>query len=204
MKKFGLLVALSSLVVGSNVWAYGTGISTFPLSVDNKLISAELSGITSDGGGVGIQTRFTQKINEQSTVDAGLGLGGGERSARLFAGYDYEILPDVDYQPKSSVKAFIENAKEFGVRRNVLGIAPTFSKGLNVSENEIFPFVSLPFGISLNNKNNTYATSFSANLGISGNIQLENAKTLTASAEAVIGVKDSFTGAFISTGYPIE
>lgn len=204
MKKFGLLVALSSLVVGSNVWAYGTGISTFPLSVDNKLISAELSGITSDGGGVGIQTRFTQKINEQSTVDAGLGLGGGERSARLFAGYDYEILPDVDYQPKSSVKAFIENAKEFGVRRNVLGIAPTFSKGLNVSENEIFPFVSLPFGISLNNKNNTYATSFSANLGISGNIQLENAKTLTASAEAVIGVKDSFTGAFISIGYPIE
>lgn len=204
MKKFGFLIALSSFVVGSNVWAYGTGISTFPLSVDNKLISAEFTGITSNGGGVGLQTRFTQKINEQSTVDAGLGIGGGERSARLFAGYDYEIFPDVDYQPKSTLKAFIENAKEFGVRRNVLGIAPTFSKGLNVSDKEIFPFVSLPFGISLNNKNNTYATSFSANLGVSGNIPMENSKTLTATLEGVIGVKDSFTGAFVSVGYPIE
>ena len=204
MKKLGFLVALSSLVVGSNLWAYGTGISTFPLSVDNKLISAELTGITSRGGGVGVQTRFTQKINEQSTVDAGLGLGGGERSARLFAGYDYEILPDVEYQPKTSLKAFIENAKEFGVRRNVLGIAPTFSKGLNVSENEIFPFISLPFGISLNNKNNTYATSLSANLGVTGNIPMEGSKILTASVEGIIGVKDSFSGAFVSFGYPIE
>lgn len=204
MKKFGLLVALSSLVVGSNVWAYGTGISSFPLSLENKIISAEFTGITSNGGGVGLQTRFTQKINEQSTVDAGLGMGGGERSARLFAGYDYEILPDVDYQPKTTLKAFIENAKEFGVRRNVLGIAPTFSKGLSVSEQEIFPFVSLPFGISLNNRDNTYATSLSANLGVTGLIPVENSKALTASLEAVIGVKDSYTGAFVSVGYPIE
>lgn len=204
MKKLGFLATLTSMVIGSNVWAYGTGISTFPISVEKKLISAEFTGITSNGGGIGLQTRFTQKINEQSTVDAGLGIGGGERSARLFAGYDYEILPDYDYQPKTTLKAFIENAKEFGVRRNVLGIAPTFSKGLSVSEQELFPFISLPFGISLNNKNNTYATSLSANLGVTGAIPTEGSKTLTASAEAIIGLKDSFSGAFISVGYPIE
>ena len=168
------------------------------------MISAEFTGITSNGGGMGLQTRFTQKLNAQSTVDAGLGIGGGERSARLFAGYDYEILPDYDYQPKTTVKAFVENAKEFGVRRNILGIAPTFSKGLVVAEKEVFPFISLPYGISLSNRDNTYASSFSANLGVTGNIPMENAKTLTASAEAVIGIKDSYTGAFISIGYPIE
>ncbi len=204
MKKFEILALFSTFLIGSNAHAYGTGISTFPLAVDDKLISAEFTGITSQGGGLGLQSRFTQKINEASTVDAGLGLAGGERSARIFAGYDYELFPDYEYQPKTTLKAFVENAKEYGVRRNVLGIAPSFSKGLSIYGQEAFPFISLPFGISLNNKNSTYNTSFSANLGIAGHIPTENSKTLTASAEAVIGVKDSFSGVFISVGYPIE
>jgi hypothetical protein len=204
MKKFGFLLVLGASLSSLNTFGYGTGISTFPLQEQQKFISAEFTGITSSGGGLGLQSRFTQRINEQSVVDAGLGIGGGERSARLFAGYDYAILPDYDYQPKTSIKAFVENAKEFGVRRNVLGIAPTFSKGLSVYEKEIYPFLSLPFGISLNNKNNTYNSSFSANLGVSAQIPTENSKTLTASAEAVIGIKDSFSGVFVSVGYPIE
>ncbi len=199
--------AVAALLLGmfsSQILAYGTGLSTFPLMNEQKIISTEFTGITSRGGGLGLQARFTQKIDEFQTVDAGLGIAGGERNARLFAGYDYELFPDYEYQPKTTLKAFIENAKEFGVRKNVLGFAPTFSKGLSISDKEIFPFLSVPVGISLNNKNNTYNTSVSANLGVSTLFQTENSKALTTAVELVLGVRESYSGLFVSVGYPIE
>lgn len=204
-----LLLGLTlSLGLGSSAaFGYGMGISTFPLEQDKKLLSAEVTGIVSNGGGVGLQARYTQKLNELSSVDAGLGISGGERSARLFAGYDYELFPDYDIQPRTSVKAFIENSKEFGTRRNILGIAPTVSKGFSVYGQEAFPYLSLPYGISLDGKKNSYQTTLSANIGFSTVIPSEQSMTskpITANAEAIIGLKDSFSGVFVGFGYPIE
>ena len=208
LKGLSLLTLSLSLGFGSSAaFGYGMGISTFPLEQDRKVLSAEVTGIVSDGGGLGLQARYTQKLNEASSVDAGLGISGGERSARLFAGYDYEIFPDYDIQPRTSIKAFIENSKEFGSRRNILGIAPTVSKGFSFWGNEAFPYISLPYGISLDGKRNQYETTLSANIGISGMITSEYLITnspVTANAEMIIGLKDSFTAVFIGFGYPIE
>lgn len=204
MKKIISLTVLTGLFA-TNAFAFGTGISTFPLEVEKKFISAEVTGITSEGGGMGLQTRFTTKLNEKSTVDAGLGIAGGERSARLFAGFDYEIFPDYEMQPRISLKAFVENSKEFGVRRNIIGLAPTFSKGFSFWGHEGFPYVAVPVAISLNGRANTYATTVSANLGIAGILPVQTgAKKLTANAEAIVGLKDSFTGIFAGVAYPIE
>jgi hypothetical protein len=204
MKKIISLTIVSGLIA-SNAFAYGTGISTFPLEVQKKFVSAEVTGITSEGGGIGLQSRFTAKLNERSTVDAGLGISGGERSARLFAGFDYEIFPDYQSQPRTSLKAFFENSKEFGVRRNIIGLAPTMSKGFSFWGHEGFPYLSVPVGISLNGKANTYLTTVSANLGVSGVLPIESSsKKLTANAEAIIGLKDSFSGLFVGLAYPIE
>jgi hypothetical protein len=196
------------MVLGSSAaFGYGMGISTFPLEEDKKVLSAEVTGIVSDGGGVGLQARYTQKLNQLSSVDAGVGISGGERSARLFAGYDYELFPDYDMQPRTSLKAFIENSKEFGTRRNILGIAPSVSKGFSFWGNEAFPYLSLPYGISLDGKKNQYETTLSANIGISGMISSEyliTTKPVTANAEMIIGLKDSFTAVFFGFGYPIE
>ena len=196
------------MVFGSSAaFGYGMGISTFPLEEDKKVLSAEVTGIVSNGGGVGLQARYTQKLNQLSSVDAGVGISGGERSARLFAGYDYELFPDYDMQPRTSLKAFIENSKEFGTRRNILGIAPTISKGFSFWGNEAFPYLSLPYGISLDGKKNQYETTLSANVGISGLISsdyLITEKPVTANAEMIIGLKDSFTAVFFGFGYPIE
>lgn len=208
LKGLSLLGLALSLGLGSSAaFGYGMGISTFPLEQDKKLLSAEVTGIVSNGGGVGLQARYTQKLNEVSSVDAGLGISGGERSARLFAGYDYEIFPDYDIQPRTSVKAFIENSKEFGTRRNILGIAPTISKGFSVYGQETFPYLSLPYGISLDGKKNSYQTTLSANIGFSTVIPSEHSMTskpVTANAEAIISLKDSFSGVFVGFGYPIE
>ena len=211
MKNFKAIssAALIALVLGLGAQkanAYGTGLSAYPLEVDTKLISAELTGITSTGGGFGMQARFTGKLTERGTLDAGLGISGGERSARIFAGYDYELFPDYENQPRSSIKAFIENSKEFEARKNIIGIAPSISKGFTFWGNEAFPYISFPYGISLNGKNNSYNTTLSANIGISGLIQTDIGpdKQLTANAEAIVGLKDSFTGVFFGVAYPIE
>ena len=202
-----LALTLSLGLVSNTAFGYGMGISTFPLEQDKKILSAEVTGIVSDGGGVGLQARYTQKLNEVSSVDAGLGISGGERSARLFAGYDYELFPDYDIQPRTSVKAFIENSKEFGTRRNIIGVAPTVSKGFSFWGSEAFPYISLPYGISLDGKKNQYETTLSANIGISGLIAsdyLMTEKPVTANAEMIIGLKDSFTAVFFGFGYPLE
>ncbi len=206
MKKLlGLSIGLGMMFsVSQSVYAYGTGISTFPLETDKKLISAEITGITSNGGGLGLQTRFTQKLNERSTVDAGLGISGGERSARLFAGYDFEIIPDYESQPRVSLKAFLENSKEFDKRRNILGLTPTVSKGFSFWGKEAFPYLSIPYGISLDGTSNSYNTTISANLGVTGIIPSESDKKLTANAEVILGLKNSFSGVFMGVAYPIE
>ena len=206
-KAISLMAALAMTVgLSQKAHAYGTGLSSFPLEVETKLLSAEFTGITSTGGGIGMQARYTQKLSEKGTIDAGLGISGGERSARLFAGYDYELFPDYENQPRTSLKAFIENSKEFGVRRNILGVAPTVSKGFSFWGKEAFPYISIPYGISLDGGSNSYKTTMSANIGISGVIPADIGpdKQLTANAEAIVGLKDSFSGVFIGVAYPIE
>ncbi|MBC7714581.1 MAG: hypothetical protein H7177_14640 [Rhizobacter sp.] len=208
LKGFSLLGLVMSLGLGSTAaFGYGMGISTFPLQEDKKVLSAEVTGIVHNGSGVGLQARYTQKLTSTSTVDAGLGIAAGERSARLFAGYDYELFPDYDVQPRTSLKAFIENSKEFGTRRNIVGVAPTVSKGFDFWGHEAFPYLSLPYGISLDGKRNSYETTLSANLGISGTIAPEysmTSKPVTANAEVIVGLKDSFSGVFVGFGYPLE
>jgi hypothetical protein len=211
MKNFKSIstMALIAMTLGfgtQKAHAYGTGLTSYPLEVETKLISAEFTGITSTGGGLGLQARFTDKLSESGTIDAGLGISGGERSARLFAGYDYELFPDYENQPRTSIKAFVENSKEFNARRNILGLAPTVSKGFTFWDKEAFPYLSIPYGISLNGTNNSYSTTISANLGISGVIPAEvgSNRQLTANAEAIIGLKDSFSGVFFGVAYPIE
>lgn len=203
-----LAVSIIAFVLGSSTaHAYGTGISTFPLEAEKKVISTEVTGIVSSGGGVGLQARYTQKLNEDATADAGLGISGGERSARLFAGYDYQIIPDYESQPRTSIKAFVENSKEYGARRNILGFAPTLSKGFVFWDHEAFPYISLPYGISLDGSQNSYKTTLSGNIGVTGIIPgdyLGTTKKITASAEAVVGLKNSFSGVFLGFGYPIE
>lgn len=142
---------------------------------------------------------------KKSTLDVGLGIAGGERSGRLFAGYDHEIIPDYESQPRLSVKAFFENSKEFEARRNILGIAPSISKGFSFWGHEAYPYLSLPYGISLNGTTQTYQSTLSANLGVTGLLPKDwSSKQLTSNAEVILGLNNSYTGVFFGVGYPIE
>ncbi|MBH48317.1 MAG: hypothetical protein CME71_09135, partial [Halobacteriovorax sp.] len=66
LRNIALILSLSAL--SSTAWAYGTGYSSFPLSIEKRMLSTEVTGVTSTGGGMGVQARYTQKANEQLTV----------------------------------------------------------------------------------------------------------------------------------------
>ena len=184
--------------------AYGTGYVTYPLMPQKRIISTEFTGVTSTGGGVGLQGRFTQKLSEKMIVDGGIGISGGERDSRFFVGADYEIFPDYMDQPRVSVKTTYTNAREFDVRRSIFSIAPTLSKGFSFWGHEAFPYFSLPIGINLDSETKTYESQVNASFGISGNLPFSDYKNLLGNVEATVGVKDSYTALFFGVSYPLN
>jgi hypothetical protein len=204
MKKIGLVAVISLLMMAQNAWSYGTGISSFPLVVNKPYVGAEFTGITSTGGGVGMQARYTQKLSSSTVVDAGLGMGGGEMTSRIFGGVDFELFPDYQKQPKISIKAKYENAEEFEVRTNSFGIAPTVTKGFNFWGHEAYPFVSLPYNVQLDAADASYNTTASLNLGIAANLPWDGYRHLTATAEGVINLSDSYSGLFVGVSFPFN
>ena len=204
MKLFGLLSALGLVLMSTNAWSYGTGISSYPIMLQQRFISAEFTGITSTGGGVGVQGRYTQKFNTNMIFDGGIGMGGGDRSSRIFAGVDFELYPDYQKQPRISVKGTINNAKEGDSRKTSLGVAPTFSKGFSFWGHEAYPFVAIPFNVSLDSNNSTYNTNANLNIGIAGAVPVDGFKHLTATFEGTINIKDSYTGLFLGVAYPFN
>lgn len=204
MKLRNIALTLTTFAITSTAWAYGTGYSSFPLSVEKKLLSTEMTGVTSTGGGVGVQARYTQKLNEQLSFDAGLGMAAGERNGRLFTNADFEIFPDYMRQPRVALRAGFEHAQEFDSSRNIFSIGPTVSKGFAFWGNEAFPFISLPIGVNLNSDSKTYESTISVNTGINGHLPIEGYQNLIGSAEMQVGLKDSFTAFFVGVSYPLN
>ncbi|MBK24148.1 MAG: hypothetical protein CME70_09130 [Halobacteriovorax sp.] len=204
MKKSSALLFIVSLLSAPSVWAYGTGQSTYPLMEKQHMVSTEITGITSTGGGVGMQGRYTRKMNKRLVLDGGFGLSSGDRANRIFAGADLELFPDYMNQPRVSIKTSLENAKEFKFRRNILTVAPTVSKGFNFWGEEAYPFASLPFGVQLINETKQYETVANVNLGILGNLPFDGYRKFTASAEVTVDIKDSYTGVFLGLSYPLN
>lgn len=195
----GLLILFTEAL-----WAYGTGYSSYPLKLRRKLVTAEMAGVMSNGGGLGMQARYTHKALRNMTVDAGIGMGGGERSGRFFIGSDIEILPDYVRQPRVSFKAKFENAKEFGARRNILSVAPTVSKGFSFWGHEGYPFISLPMGISMDQRGGTYQTISALSMGITGKLPFKGYEAFKGNFETTFNLKGSQTGVLLGISYPLR
>ena len=204
--KIGILSFILCGLISTQVWSYGVGQSTHPMSINQKFIATEFTGIFSNGTGVGLQARYTQRLNNKIKLDGGLGMGGGERSSRLFVGADYEIFPDYNKQPRVSMKLGYENASEFGNRINSFSVTPTVSKGFNFWGKEGYPFVALPIAVGLNSGNQTYETSFGLTGGWTGKVpvDIKHLRKMTASLEMNLGLKDTYTGVFMGLSYPIN
>ncbi len=198
-----ILVFIFALVITFNLWAYGTGYSTFPLMYNKGLFTTEITGIMSDGGGVGLQGRYTHKFNKGVIVDAGAGLSGGDRTGHLFVGADYEIYPDYMKQPRFSIKGSLTHANE-GVTVNHLSLSPTVSKGFSFWGYEAFPFVAIPVALALVDDNKTYQSRVNLSMGLVGKMPVKGYTHLLVNVEGTISFKDSYSGLFCGVTYPLQ
>jgi hypothetical protein len=202
-KKIFLFAALS-LWTWSYAHSYGIGLSSFPMAEEAKTLSAELTGIMTDDGGAGLQARYSQRLTSRFHLDAGAGLGAGDRSMRIFAGIDSEIYPDYMNQPRISVKSWLSRAEEYDRGRTHLGVAPVVSKGFSFWGKEAFPYVAIPLTLALDGSSKTYETTLQTSLGINGNLPIEGYEKFLGTVEFNLDLKDSFTGILVGLAYPFE
>lgn len=182
----------------------GTGYSTYPLRAAERFIGIEATGVTSDGGGFGLQARYTQKASRRALVDAGLGTSGGERAGRVFVNGEYEIYPDYMRQPRLALRVGYENSDEFGVRRNLLHAAPLLSKGFSAWGREFFPFLSVPMGLSLEGDTGTYRSFANISAGLTGRLPFKDYDHLIATVEGTASYSNSYSGLFVGLSYPLR
>ncbi len=199
-----LLLAIGLAFFPAWALGHGGGQSAYPMPDRGKLVGVELTGDFSDGGGVGVQARYTQKISRPLIFDAGFGTSGGERSGRLFGGLEYEFFPDYGRQPRFALRGSFESASESRVRKNIFTLTPKFSKGLSFWGNEGHPFISVPVGVDLNSRTKTYRTLIAASVGVAGNLPWQGYKRLVASTEVRFNVQNSFSGVFFGISYPLN
>ena len=188
----------------SYLYANTVGYSTYPLMPGKNLLSSEFTGVVSEGGGVGIQARYTRKLNKENIFDAGFGVAGGERNAKLFMGLDRELYPDYMKQPRISLKGVFEYAQEFDSQKTIFTVAPTISKGFNMWGHEAFPFIAIPVGFDLNNDTKTYESIARLSMGISGKLPIKGYQHLTSNFEVSFNLKDSYSGVALGVSYAID
>ncbi len=201
MNKFLVL----ALILGSfSAMANVVGISAHPFNLNKHIIQGEFNGNLSSGSGMGLQGRYLYRHTNNLTFDTGLMISNSERSFRMFGGADLELYPDHGKQPRVSVKGFVERTEDFDVNTTSFGFAPIVSKGISVSGQEMFPFVSLPMKLSLDPASNSYQPVYSVAAGVTGKLPWDSMKKLTGNIEANLNLKNSYTGLLFGVAYPLQ
>jgi hypothetical protein len=154
---------------------------------------------------MGLEARYTHKVNHRFILDGGLSISGADQSAsRIFFGADYEIMPDYMEQPRVSMKFRWANEDQFQYRVNRVSIAPTATKGFRFWGKEAYPFVAMPIGIDFNKNNNTYKTVMNLTTGITGQLPLKGYEKVTGNVEMSLNLKDSYSTFSVGLSMPIE
>lgn len=201
-KIFALLLCL----ISTEVFAYGMGVSTHPFEVDKKVITTEATGTMANnsGSGAGIQARYYQRLTQELNLDGGFGVSSSTAARSFFVGSDYMFFPEYDNQPRISAKALLSNTKEEERTRNNIGFAPTVSKGFVIGGKEIYPFLAIPLGVSLETASNQYKGTSALSFGATGNIPMDGFEKLTANLEANVNLQNTYSSLFLGVSYPLN
>jgi hypothetical protein len=199
-----LLIGLISSSFALSAMATTVGVSSHPFTMKKHVITTEFNSYLSNGSGMGLSTRYFQRVNDTVNVDAGFGFTDGDRSSRINVGVDTQILPDYGRQPRVSFKTILESENIVGDRINSAGIAPTISKGFSFWGKEAFPFLALPTRVSLNTNEGTYETSTAIAAGITGRIPLAGFNDLVGNIETNFSLRNSFASVVMGVSLPIQ
>lgn len=186
------------------VWALGEGLSSYPIPEDQALLTTELTNFVNNGQGMGIQARYTRKINTLLQVDAGLGFSDGEHQNRIFVASNYELFPDYGHQPKVLIRGLLENGRELRSRRTTLGLGPLFTKEIKSTEASFHPFLGVPIGLALDQNSRSYQIRAHLSLGLTGKIPFIGMENLLYNFEGNINVQNSYSMLYCGISYPLN
>lgn len=202
MRKILLGLLCTALPLGA--MASTVGVSSHPFSFNKHIVTTEFNNYMTNGSGTGITARYFQRVNEKLNFDAGFGFTDGDRSSRITAGADYMLIPDYGRQPRFSIKGLLATENLDDDRVNSFGVAPTISKGFSFWGNEAFPYLALPYNVSLNTDQSTYETSTAMALGITGNLNVGGFRDLVGNFETNFSIDNSYTAFVMGVSLPIQ
>ncbi|MBF0313744.1 MAG: hypothetical protein HQK50_09860 [Oligoflexia bacterium] len=196
-----LILASLALSHSSNLLAYGTGLSSYPLPEHSGALTTEFSTFFSDEKGLGLQARYLRKINQRVAIEGSIGASDSQLSKRFGVAGDIEVSPDVDHYPRFVVRPFIERSTEYGKNYNTIGAYPILSKGYVFFENTGYPFVSLPMSVAFSSGTNQFRMA--AAFGITGKLPISGYDNVLLNLEGSINITQSFNGIFLGLSYPL-
>lgn len=148
MKKTNILKTflISYLILMSayTVKAQNIGLSAYDFTHLGTYVTGEAIAKYSGDTGIGAGVRLTHTLSREMKIDAGYNFHDGFQKHRFFSGFDYELFPDYQYQPRMSLKGLLEVVDDQSGTSMVIGLAPIFSKGVALGSVHTYPFVGLP------------------------------------------------------------
>lgn len=145
-----------------------TGLTFVPQG-DNWAAGAELGYDFSPNSGAGLAVRGQKQIIPEVHLEGGAALSGGRRERNLFLSLAKSFYPDYGWQPALTLKGGIEFSHINDDNYNILTLAPIFSKGVKVVDQEMYLFAGLPARLVVGDDHNTDSRfSLGINTGATG------------------------------------
>lgn len=192
------LFPLIALLFSASAFASIVGITTHPLSDDARVLSAEMTGYMSQRHEMGAGVRYTQGF-DGNLLDVTAAGAQNSRSMIVGAGMDFEILREDMNQPRVSMKPYVQQMSFESRSSTLIGAAPSLRKGFTAGGKEIFPYLSLPNGVRLDNKEQELVFYSSLTFGASMALPRSQERlVLTLEANKDLGASSDSVGALIS------
>jgi hypothetical protein len=196
MKYIFFLIPILSFSVHASI----IGISTHPLNEEARVLSAEMTGYLSQRHEVGMGLRYTQELSRDQFFDVSASGAQDSRALVLGGGIDFGLLKEEIYQPRISVKPYMQYHKIENDRFNLIGMAPTMRKGFSLEGNEFFPYLAVPTGIRIDSSTDKYTYYASLTMGASMPFPGAQKDQLLLSLEANrdLGASSDYIGCLLS------
>lgn len=193
-------ILILMILVPVSSFASVVGISTHPLNDKARVLSAEMTGYMSQRNEVGMGLRYTQEIAPQKLLDLTVSGGQDSRSLNAGGGVDFEILSEDLYQPRVSIKPYMQYQKFEEATSSLVGFAPTLRKGFSVNGYEFFPYVAIPSGIKMDTTSNEFVYYSSLSFGSSMPFPGADNKHILLSLEGNMnmGASSDYVGCLVS------
>ncbi len=138
-----VILILSQLLLNFAYSQSVTGLTFIPQG-EKFIVGGELGYDFSPNSGAGLALRVQKQIIPEVQLEGGGAISGGRRDRNLFLSLAKTFYPDYGWQPALTLKGGIEFSHYDDENFNILGLAPIFSKGVKVVEQELYLFAGLP------------------------------------------------------------